>query len=93
LIVYNEFLRSKDASVTASDRLLKELRAVYKSEVVKQGKMTVEPIEDNIYELKVVWVTTPRFTLKVTVCYSSSSILTQLLRRTSQNWQKKRERK
>jgi len=34
---------------------LKELRAVYKSDVVKQGKMTVEPIEDNIYELKVVW--------------------------------------
>ncbi|CBY19749.1 unnamed protein product [Oikopleura dioica] len=49
------YQRSKDASVTASDRLLKELRAVYKSEVVKQGKMTVEPIEDNIYELKVVW--------------------------------------
>jgi ubiquitin-conjugating enzyme E2 Q len=48
------YQRSETASVTASDRLLKELRAVYKSEVVKQGKMTVEPIEDNIYELKVV---------------------------------------
>jgi len=48
------YQRSETASVTASDRLLKELRAVYKSEAVKQGKMTVEPIEDNIYELKVV---------------------------------------
>ena len=71
------FLRSEQASVTASDRLLKELRAVYKSEAVKQGSITVEPIEDNIYELKVMMVI-DSLILKLSLNSSIPSIPTQL---------------
>ena len=74
----NQFSRSETASVSASDRLLKELRSVYKSEAVKHGNMTVEPIDDSIYELKVVMVISLRLILMFTLSSSTRSILTRL---------------
>lgn len=40
-------------SVTASDRLMKELKEIYRSENVKNGVFTVELEKDSLYEWNV----------------------------------------
>ncbi|KAI6203017.1 UBC core domain-containing protein [Aphelenchoides besseyi] len=41
---------SASGSVTASDRLMKELREIYRSENYKNGTFTIELHQDNLYE-------------------------------------------
>lgn len=40
-------------SISASDRIMKDLRAIYKSESFKNGHYTVDIVNDNIYNWKV----------------------------------------
>ena len=58
---------SQKSSIQATDRLMKEMKSIYKSESYKSGYYTVEPVDDNVYEWNVALV---RFQLR-------NSIMTQ----------------
>ena len=49
---------SKKSSIQATDRLMKEIKAIYKSESFKSGYYTMEPVDDNVYEWNVALVGT-----------------------------------
>ena len=52
---------SQKSSIQATDRLMKEMKSIYKSESYKSGYYTVEPVDDNVYEWNVALV---RFQLR-----------------------------
>lgn len=45
--------QSQKSSIQATDRLMKEMKSIYKSESYKSGYYTVEPVDDNVYEWNV----------------------------------------
>lgn len=47
---------SQKSSIQATDRLMKEMKSIYKSESYKSGYYTVEPVDDNVYEWNVALV-------------------------------------
>ena len=50
---YNVLFRPhQKSSVQATDRLMKELKAIYKSTNYKEGHYTVDVVNENIYEWK-----------------------------------------
>ena len=49
-IIFSRVAKSSSHSIQASDRLMKEIKSIYKSNSYKDGNYTIEVVDDNIYE-------------------------------------------
>ena len=47
---------SQKSSIQATERLMKEMKSIYKSESFKLGYYTVELVDDNLYEWNIALV-------------------------------------
>ena len=56
------FRPNQTSSIQATDRLMKEITAIYKSSNYKDGNYTIEIVNDDVYNWKVSLVINPRST-------------------------------